>query len=441
MSTLALRARLREKSGALADLKAKALADAATAEDRTALKTALDELKGIEEQLDLAEQAEAIEAKHSKPAEAPVGGAAATVPAQAKKAEADQVLSLVAAAIIKGKATGLHPLKALEDEGYGGLAGQLRAKAVNTLVSADGGILVPAAQVAGIVPLLRQASFFLAAGPVRVPFTNGQYKVARGAAGATAAYVAQGALKPVSTPQFDAIDMSAKKLAGIVPLTNEARMWALGDIEGYVRDDLRSAIVTALDLNSILGTGAGASPTGILNKAGVQTYTPTIAAPTAPTLAELDALATGMILKLTTNLFTLNGKWRWLMSLRTAAKLGNMRDGSGNAVFPGMVGGAAGGTGLTWGNIPVIATTHIPTNGGGTTDETTIALVDFSDVLFGEEEGITMRMSEQATLDPDGTGNNLIHLFQQNMFAILAETMHDFGLRRAKAVVKATIRF
>jgi hypothetical protein len=50
-------------------------------------------------------------------------------------------------------------------------------------------------------------------------------------------------------------------------------------------------------------------------------------------------------------------------------------------------------------------------------------------------------MSDQATIDVDGAGD-LVHLFQQNMFALLAEMAHDFGLRYAKAVVKATaIRF
>jgi hypothetical protein len=46
-----------------------------------------------------------------------------------------------------------------------------------------------------------------------------------------------------------------------------------------------------------------------------------------------------------------------------------------------------------------------------------------------------LKMSDQATLDVDGSGT-LVHLWQQNMFAILAEAMHDFGLRTVKAVVK-----
>ena len=130
------------------------------------------------------------------------------------------------------------------------------------------------------------------------------------------------------------------------------------------------------------------------------------------------------------------------MSYRTAMRLADMRvgDNNGELAYPTMQ-GIGQSQPVMWKGFPVIVMSQIPTNGGVTTDETTIALADFTHVLFGEEEGITMKMSDQATLDPDGTGANLVHLWQQNMFAILAESMHDFGLRFAKAVVRATIRF
>lgn len=441
MSTLALRAKLREKSGALPALKVKAFAAEATDGDKTELKALLAEIKQIESDLELAEEVEATEARSSKAAGAPVvSDEPSRVPATVKKVDPEQALSLAGAAALKAKHTGLNPMKILEDEGYGGFAQDIvrGQKAINTLVSSEGGVLVPAAQVGGgMIPFLRNQSTFLDAGPVRVNFTNGQFKQARGASGATASYVAQGGLKPVSTPTFDAIDMAAKKLAGIVPLTKEAMMWSVIDLDAYVRADLRQAIATVLDLNAWLGTGAGASPTGIFNKTGVQTYTPTFAAATTPTLAELDALATGMILKLTSVNLAANGRWRWVMSYRTFMRLADMRvgDNDGDLAYPGLQGAAP-----TWKGFPVVVTNQIPINGGGTTDETTLALVDFTHVLYGEEEGIVMRVSDQATLDIDGAGT-LVHLYQQNMVAILAETMHDFGLRYAKAVVKATIRF
>jgi HK97 family phage major capsid protein len=443
MSTLIskLRARLQDKSAAIDTLAEKAAADNAPAEDIKAYDDALAELERINEQIEREEKATAIRAKLSKPADAPAADPTKpTTEPVLKEFNLDQQLSLAAAAIVVGKTRGEHPLKVLADDGYGKLADQLKTKAVNTLVSSEGGLLVPTSTPqGGIMELLRKQSTFIDAGPVRVPLIGGRYNQPRGLAGATASYVAEGALKPVSTPTFDSISMVAKKLAGIVPLTNEARMWTVGDIEAYVRTDLRSALALTLDLNAWLGTGAGASPLGILNKVGVQTVTGTFSGATAPTLAELDTFANAFVLKMTAaNLYS-TGNWKWVMPYRTALKLSAMRVGSsdGDLAFPEM---NPLGNGSTWKGFPVIITAQIPTTGGGTTDETTIALVDFGHVLYGEEEGITMKMSDQATLDVDGEGT-LIHLWQQNMFAILAESMHDFGLRTVLAVVKSTIRF
>jgi HK97 family phage major capsid protein len=445
-----LRASLREKHGALGTLKTAAFADDAPEESFNAYEQALKDLEAINRKIDLLEREEEIAAKAAKPVTAPAGEAAPKVPARAKTVVEGQELSLIAAAIVKAGKDG-DPTKILIDDGYEGFVDHLKAeqkrsdptstKAVNTLVSSEGGILVPAAVMGGgIMPILRAQSTFINANPVRVTLVNGKFTLPRGLAGASASYVAEGALKPVSTPTFDAVSMLAKKLAGIVPITNEARMWTVGDIEAYVRQDLRAALAVTLDLNGWLGTGAGSSPLGILNKSGVQTFTPTFADATAPTLAELDAFATGMILKLTAANLTDTARWRWVMPYRTASALGSMRvgDNDGDLAFPEMAFGRAGGP--LFKGIPVIVTAQIPTNLGVGTDETTVALVDFNHVLFGEEEGIVMKMSDQATLNTTGAtnGTGLVHLWQQNMFAILAEAMHDFGLRTALAVVKST---
>jgi hypothetical protein len=127
------------------------------------------------------------------------------------------------------------------------------------------------------------------------------------------------------------------------------------------------------------------------------------------------------------------------MSYRTAMWLASLRLGDtsqGDLAYPTMTG--AGQNAVTWRGFPVTVTAQVPTNLGVGTNESFIALVDMSHVLFGEEMTINMRWSNQATLDPDGSGENLIHLWQQNMSAVLAESMHDVGLRYSKAVVKAT---
>lgn len=448
-----LRAALKAKMEAFAAIKEKAFADGSKAEDVTAFETAMAEIEALEKQLDLAVKAEELEARQTKAAGAPLATASAettsTVEARPKEDyPLSKTLALCTAAVIKAGKDG-DAEKVLIADGYQGFVDQLKAaqrkspkqdKSVNTLVSAEGGILVPTPQPqGGIVPLLRAESTFINAGPNRIQLVNGQFNQVRGATGATASYVGEGAKKAVSTPTFDAIAMKSRKIAGIVPITNEARKWTVGNIADYVENDLRAAIALAMDTAAYFGTGTGANPLGIFRRSGIVTYTPTFATATAPTLAEIDAMATGMLLALTTANIPSRGKWRWFMSWRTAMRLGNYRVGNGADglfAFPGM----QGADNLVFKNLPVIVTNVNPTNGGGTTDETTLGLINMDDVLFGEEEGIIVKMSDQATLDVDGAGT-LVHLFQQNMFAILAEAEHDFGLRRAISVVKATIRF
>lgn len=450
-----LRALLAQKMGALGPVKDKAMAEQASVGDVTALEAAMAEIEGIEKKIDLAVKAEDAVARAARavpPGPAPTPEQQrGTVPAAPEiKVTTDQKLSLVAAGIIKAGKGG-DALKVLADEGYQGFVDELKTaaarsgKSINTVNSGDGGILVPTTLEGSIIPFLRNQSTFLNANPRRVQLVNGAFKQPRGATGATASYVGEGARKPVTQPTFDAIDMKAKKLAGIVPLTNEAKAWTVGNIEQYIRDDLSSAIAVTLDLNAYLGTGTGDAPLGILNKAGVQTLSFAFANPAAPTLAELDAFANQMILKLTTANILTTGGWCWLMSYRTALFLAGLRVGGvdGDLAFPEMEFGRPGGQ--RWKGFPVIVSNQFPTNGGTGTDETLIGLVDFTHVLFGDTGGgIEMKTSDQATIKT-GTatdGSDILYLWQQNMFAILAETQHDFGLRYAKAVVKQTnIRF
>lgn len=447
MNVAELRARLKAMTVALAPLKTKALADGANVEDRAAMKAHLDAIKVVEEQLEMAEQDEALQAKHSQPANTPAGNPAPTVPAAPdKKTSADQILSLVAAGIIKAGKGG-DIAKVLADDGYQGFVDTLKAaaaragKSVNTLSSGDGGVLVPTTLDESIIPFLRNQATFLNSNPVRVQLVNGAFKQPRGATGATAGYVGEGGRKPVTQPTFDAIDMKAKKIAGIVPITQEARGWTIGNIEQYIRNDLRDAIATALDLNAYLGTGTGDTPLGILLRPGIQTVTPVFATATAPTIAELDVMANAFILKMTTANLTNSANWRWLMSWRTALYIASLRVGgtNGDIAYPEMQFDNSGG--MRFKGIPVVVSNQFPTNGGTGTNETLIGLVDFSHVLFGiTGGGITMKMTDQATIKTGVAtdGSDLLHLWQQNMIAILAEDQHDFGLRRSQAVVKAT---
>jgi HK97 family phage major capsid protein len=437
------RARLKALVAELDGLTAK---DTFTADDLKAIEAKGNEIVAAEAEVETLKAAEAIRARQAVPAGAVPssdgevsrnhnGGPELLPAVPERKMAPDQKLSLIAAATLKAQVRHVPALKVLAEEGYGIFAkeieAELRRKAVDTTAAS---VMIPTVVESEIIPLLRAETTFFQGNPKRVQFTHGKFKAPRGATGATASYVGEGVKKPVTEPTFDSIEMSAKKLAAIVLITQEARDWSLPNIDAYIRDDLRAAMSQAIDLNAYFGTGAGDSPTGILMVNGV------VDIPAddyfddalAPSITEIDAWASRMILSLTLANIGASSTWAWLMNYRTLEFLKNMRvgDTTGVYAYPELRGENPSFKGFR-----VFVTNQVPINGGATTDETIVALIDFRHVLYGEEEGIIVKTSDQATVDVSGT---LVHLWQQNMYGILTEAQHDFGLRHLRAVVKST---
>lgn len=444
-------ARLKELMAELGVYEAK---DLLTADDLAVMDTKMKEIEAQEATITVLKAAEALRARQTVPAgeEIPAAGRSVgrgdngdpdgTIPAMpAQKMTPDQTVSLIAAATMKGKAHGISALKIMADEGYAqfalDLAGQMKriGKAVDTN-TVD--VLIPEIISNQIIELLRPETTFFQGGPRRIQFTSGKFKAPRGATGASASYVGEGAKKPVTEPTFDSIDMSSKKLAAIVLITREAKDWSLANIDAYIRDDLRAAMAQAIDTSAYFGTGAGDSPTGILATDGIPTFDAAdfVNSTFAPTLAEVDAIASRLILSMTMANIGAAQTWAWLMSYRTLEFLKNMRvgDNDGMYAYPDLQQNPP-----RWKGFRVLVTNQVPVNGGATTDETTLSLIDFRHVLYGEEGGIEVKTSDQATVDVNGT---LVHLWQQNMYGILTEHRHDFGLRHLAAVAKMNhIRF
>lgn len=443
MALAELRAALATKVAAIEGLKTKAFASEATAEDIEAFDKAVAEAETIEKQIALAERAEAVAAKSAATVQHTPAPAAPTVPAQpVTEIKADEKLGLLAAAQVKAFFGKESIVKVLDDNGYGQFAKSI------TTDSGSAGVLVPQPLQREIIELLRPQTTFLQGNPRRVPLTHGKFKQPRGASGAQAGYVGEGALKPITDVTFDRVELSAKKLAAIVPLTDEAKAWSLPDLEAYVRADLQRTLSQAIDTAAYWGPGTSSAPKGILTLAGIGSRDTVATDPKQPTITEIDREASWAILSLTAANIPASPSWAWLLSYRTLEYLKNIRVGgtNGDLAYPELH-----GANPTWKGFRVFVTNQVPDNGGGTTDESSISLIDFAHVLFGEEPGGTrVKVSDQATLQvgteivtvPGVSGAPdvvtevpvLLNLFQQNQFAILIENSHDFGLRHLKAV-------
>jgi HK97 family phage major capsid protein len=451
-----LREERKAKRIALQALKTAAFAADATDEAVTAYEAGVNGLKALDRLITAAEADEAMEGSTSKAADAPAGGGEGgerrpyASPAKQVKEHQKPLLPIAAqakAAILNkqqqesGSGERISPVDLLKQEGYGEVLKEFDAKAREQRFKAglasnvSGSVLLPQPVAEEIIPILYPAATFLQGNPRRVQLIGGTYRQARGVGSATAAYVGEGAKKPVGAPTFDDIDMRSHKLAGIVYMTNEAAKWTIGRLEEYVRTDLQRVMGLKMDSAMYFGTGVGATPTGIYNQPGITVLdgsgTGLFANNRAPTVQELDRVASRMMLAMTGANIVRSDTWKWTMGYRFMQYLADLRDGNGNQIYPGV----DDPTNPRWKGIRILVSNQFAENGGTNTDEGDLGLADFGHVLFAEEEGMTMKTSTEATIDDGGT---LVLLWQQNMSAILCEMQHDVTLDQPKAAVRLT---
>lgn len=268
----------------------------------------------------------------------------------------------------------------------------------------------------------------------RVPFN---VKIGRTTGASTAAWVGEGAPKPVSEMAFDQITLGSKKIAGIVVLTEELVRQSSPAAEAIVRQDLADTIVQLMDRDFIDPAKAavsGVSPASILN--GV---TPVVASGTDADAVRADINA--LYAKFVAANLSVAGSV-FIMRETTALRLAMMYNALGQPEFPGL--SITGGTAGTLMGLPVILSENIPANAGTgspvTGDGDRIALVKASEILYADDGQTMIDASREASLQMDSAPTNpptsstvFVSMFQSNLVAIRAERILDWGKRRPGA--------
>jgi HK97 family phage major capsid protein len=292
-----------------------------------------------------------------------------------------------------------------------------------------GGFLVPEDVSSEVIELLRPASVIMSLRPQAVDMPNGNMTMNRLATGAAASYIGEQQNIPATAVEFGQVKLSAKKLAALIPISNDLLRSAGVAADRIVRDDLVTTLAQRMDLAFIRGAGTEFSPRGLRFQ--------NVASPFASTHL-LTVTGTDILADITTNLGRLElallnadvpmTRAGWLMAPRTYMRLLNIRDGNGNFAFPEVSRGELRGK-------PFRVTTQIPTNlGGGTESE--IGLIDFAHVVVGEHMGIEVALStEAAYVDGGGTTRAA---FSRDETVMRAIAQHDLGLRHQPAVAWIT---
>lgn len=293
-----------------------------------------------------------------------------------------------------------------------------------------GGFLVPEDVSTEIIELLRPQSVIMSSNPIVVPMPNANMTMGRQATGSNASYIGEQQNAPATGVTFGQVKLSAKKLAALVPISNDLLRAASVAADRVVRDDLTLSLAVRGDLAFIRGAGTEFSPRGLrFQHTGFQTEATHILTANA-TVNMINVLSDlGRLELAIENADVPMLRPTWLFAPRTKKFLENLRDGNGNRVFPEMANGELRGK-------PFKTTTQIPVNLGGGGNESEIYLVDFAQIVVGEHMGLEIAMTtEGAYVDANA---QLQSAFSRDETVMRAIQQHDIGTRHLAAIAVLT---
>lgn len=297
--------------------------------------------------------------------------------------------------------------------------------ALGTNDFSGGGALVPERFTAEVIPLLRPQTIIRRNSRV-IPLVGGTDTLPTVENGTSAYYVGENTDITMSEPQFGQIKFTEREIAALVPMSNKLLRHSGIAVDMVIRDDLLAGFANTEDLYFLRGTGTGAGPKGLRYLAPSSQV---FAANATINITNIDADARKCDLALMNANLPMRNR-RWLMAPRAFTYLRDLRDANGNLVYPGMSLPSP-----TWKSYAVELTTQIPSNLGGSFDESEIYLVEFGNCIVADSYNIRIDASESASYK---SGANLISAYSQNQTVIRALAGHDFAVNRAQAIAVLT---
>jgi HK97 family phage major capsid protein len=296
------------------------------------------------------------------------------------------------------------------------------SKALAATDASAGGVLLPEDVSTEVIEYLRPMSVVQRMNPVRVPLDNGTLRMPKVTGGASAGYIAENNNISMTGQTFGQVQLTARKLAAFVPISNDLIRRASQSADQVVRDDLAAALAQRGDLAFIRGDGTAGSPRGLrywAPSANVLTMTATVSL--AHTTTDLGLL---MLALMGNNVRMLRPGW--LFAPRTYVYLTTVRDANGNFAFRDEM-----MQGKLWG-YPYGVTTQIPVNLSVTsTNETEVYFADFADVVIGEATTLLVDASSEAGYY-DGSSQQSAFTLDQTVIRAIQE--HDLVCRHAESV-------
>lgn len=296
----------------------------------------------------------------------------------------------------------------------------LGQKTLTATVPSDGGFTVPLAFSSDYIKALYANTILEKLGVRKVPMPNGNLSIPKMTDKARAYWIGEADPITASQASFGDVNLKAKKLASLTPISNDLLRYNAVGIEGWVTEDLMEGAKIALDDAFLNGTGTVYTPLGLKNTTGVQTWAPG----GGGTVLDVKA-PTGMLAKLKQANIPMNNV-KWLLNPMGESWLEDLTFASGPFAFPSLDDGKLKGYDV------IESATVGYDSGSGIAD---FWVGDWSQFLWGVGYDISVEMSREGTF-ADGNGNQ-ISAFQRDLTLVRLITEHDFACKHPEAFVKA----
>jgi HK97 family phage major capsid protein len=305
------------------------------------------------------------------------------------------------------------------------------ARALNASIGSSGGFAVPTILAEEFIEFLRPASVVRAAGPTILPMPKGNLSLPAVTGGASATWVGENSVIPATQQTIGLVKLIAKKLAALVPISNDLIRYANPQTDAVIRKDLVKSVSQAEDLAFIRGDGTSYTPKGMKNWAA-NTFTGTATLDIAHLTTDLGTMISYL---LTANVPVTLETGHFFFSPRSYVFLKTLRNPTtGQYAFPEMQGADPRLLGYK-----VSYTSQIPTN-LGTGAQSEAYFVSMDECVIGETANLMLDVSSEASYVD--SGNNVVSSFAQDQTIIRVIEENDFAMRySAAAVYESAVNF
>ena len=308
-------------------------------------------------------------------------------------------------------------------------------KALGSGVLADGGFLIPPEYAAEIIELLNAAAVVRKAGARAIPMPRGTMSFRKKTAASTAYWVGESSTITASQPTGGIVIMSGKKLAALIPTSNDLLRNASPEADALIRDELVIRHALGEDSAYLRGVGTDFTPKGIRYWANASNVTAATQAGASATLYEvINDLEMKLIYKLTGgNVPVTKDSGAFFMHPRSAAYLRTLVDGTGKYFFrEEMRDGRLSG-------YQYHESTQIPINLGSGTNESEVLFAHMADCIIGDELALIVEFLANASYH-DGSAVVSGASDDESVFRAIGK--HDFLVQRdLAAAVLSTVKW